>query len=490
MCSCHFIFFIICLSALSKTPFANIINVPLPVFRNSLHSTMELVQNVASVIPRIRVYADAQDDHDDHDRNLNIAISHCADVLGSTYEALNWSLSAIHHDPKGYTQYYRTNTDVISHARARLDANLGSQKTCMEVFDGTKYSMAAQSFKQVTTSTQELLSMLQVPPGRGRRAANAGLKFLQTPNVTVCKAGNGNFRTIMEAVAAAPNHSRDHFVIFVKKGFYKENVKIDSQKWNLVMIGEGMDVTTISGSRSFRDGWSTFDSPTFAVSAEGFIAMDMGFENAAGPEGLQAVALLSASDGAVFYRCKISGYQDSLCVHVGRQFYRDCQISGSVDFIFGYGTAVFQNCALIVRKNVIGKISVVTAHGRYALNDSSGFSFQSCKIYADPDFIGEAYLGRPWGKYSRTVFIQSYISNVIMPEGWLEFRGSFGTDTLYYGEYMNMGPGAELAGRVKWTGYHVIANPSEADWFTAAKFIDGNSWLPSLGIPYIQGLKP
>lgn len=165
----------------------------------------------------------------------------------------------------GYTQYYRTNTDVISHARARLDANLGSQKTCMEVFDGTKYSMAAQSIKQVTTSTQELLSMLQVPPGRGRRAANAGLKFLQTPNVTVCKAGNGNFRTIMEAVAAAPNHSRDHFVIFVKKGFYKENVKIDSQKWNLVMIGEGMDVTTISGSRSFRDGWSTFDSPTFGM---------------------------------------------------------------------------------------------------------------------------------------------------------------------------------------------------------------------------------
>ncbi|PQQ05628.1 putative pectinesterase/pectinesterase inhibitor 44 [Prunus yedoensis var. nudiflora] len=417
---------------------------------------MELVQNVGSAIPRIRMYADAQDDRDDHDRNLNIAISHCADVLGSTYEALNWFLSAIHHDPKGYTQYHRTSTDVISHARARLDANLGSQKTCMEVFDGTKYSMAAQSFKQVTTSTQELLSMLQVPPGRGRRAANAGLKFLQTPNVTVCKDGNGNFRTIMEAVAAAPNHSQDHFVILVKKRFYKENVKIDSQKWNLVMIGEGMDVTTISGSRSFRD----------AVSAEGFIAMDIGFENAAGPEGLQAVALLSASDGAVFYRCKISGYQDSLCVHVGRQFYRDCQISGSVDFIFGYGTAVFQNCALIVRKNVIGKISVVTAHGRYAPTDSSGFSFQSCKIHADPDFIGNAYLGRPWGEYSRTVFIQSYISNVIMPEG------------------------AELAGRVKWTGYHVIANPSEADWFTAAKFIDGNSWLPSTGIPYIQGLKP
>ncbi|XP_048433296.1 pectinesterase/pectinesterase inhibitor PPE8B-like [Pyrus x bretschneideri] len=356
----------------------------------------------------------------------------------------------------------------------------------MEAFDGTRYSMIAQSFKQVSSSTQDLLKMLQAKPGRIE--ATAGLDFWKTPNVTVSQDGSGNFRTITEALAVAPSHSQNYFVIFVKRGVYKENVNIDGSKCNLVLIGEGMDVTTISGSRSFRGGWETFYSATFAVSADGFIAMDIGFENTAGPENYQAVALLSGGDRAVFYRCKISGYQDTLLVHAGRQFFRECQISGSLDFIFGYGAAVFQKCLITVKKTIPAVINTVTAHGRYAPNDPTGFSFQFCTISADSD-VAAGYLGRPWGKYSRTVFMQSYISNVIQPQGWIEWKGKSALDTLYYGEYTNNGPGAGLSSRVNWPGYHVIENPGEADEFTTAKFIEGDSWLTPTNIPFIRGLE-
>lgn len=213
--------------------------------------------------------------------------------------------------------------------------------------------------------------------------------------------------------------------------------------------------------------------------------MNIGFENTAGPSKGQAVALSSGSDRSVFYRCKISGYQDTLLVLSGRQFYRECTISGTVDFIFGYGTAVFQHSRIIPRKAIKGQQNTITANGRLS-EDSSGFSFQFCRIEADSDLVGnvnstKTYLGRPWGKYSRTVFIKSFMSNIIRPEGWLEWSGENNLDTLYYAEYKNYGPGASVAGRVKWPGYHLI---SEADSFAVDKFIGGKSWLPSTGVPF------
>lgn len=80
-----------------------------------------------------------------------------------------------------------------------------------------------------------------------------------------------------------------------------------------------------------------------AVAGKGFICRDLTVENTAGPAKHQAVALRSDSDLSVFYRCEFAGYQDTLYAHSLRQFFRDCYISGTVDFIFGNAAAVFQN---------------------------------------------------------------------------------------------------------------------------------------------------
>ncbi|KAM5559652.1 pectinesterase [Rosa sericea] len=486
----------------SYTVTSRITKVPLPLFKDSLVSTIELVQNVTSTMSQIH-----GDDGDDP--YLNVTIQHCANFLGETAGVLNWTLSLINQEytkasSGGYKQSYTT-SDVISHARTLLNASHGSQKTCMEVLNGTKHSMVAGNLKQVTASIYEILDMLQVLQGSPDFSKATGaipigstgfddFKITLNPNVTVSQDGKGDFKRIMDAIAAAPSHSTKYFVILVKKGVYNEYVNIDNTKSNMILIGEGKDDTVISGSKSVSGGLKTFDTATFAVRAQGFVAIDIGFENTAGQNNSQAVALLSGGDRSVFYRCKITGNQDTLLVQAGRQFFRECQITGTVDFIFGYGTVVFQKCHIYIKKNQIGGTSVIAAHGRNSSTDSSGFSFQCCNIDGDPKVSTVeptqegAYLGRSWGIYARTVFMQSSISDVLRPEGWLQWHRD-PVDKLYFGEYQNSGSGAALGGRVKWPGFHKMS-ASDADKFTVANFIDGNSWLPSLGIPHTQGLDP
>lgn len=101
-----------------------------------------------------------------------------------------------------------------------------------------------------------------------------------------------------------------------------------------------------------------------AVTGEGFIARGITFRNTAGPQNNQAVAMRSGSDLSVFYRCGFEGYQDTLYVHSQRQFYKECYIYGTVDFIFGNAAVVLQNCMIMARRAMLGQQNVVTAQGR------------------------------------------------------------------------------------------------------------------------------
>lgn len=230
-----------------------------------------------------------------------------------------------------------------------------------------------------------------------------------------------------------------------------------------------------------------------AVKGQGFIARDMTFENTAGPQKHQAVAFRSDSDLSALFRCAIRGYQDTLYAHSLRQFYRECQITGTVDFIFGDGKVVFQNCQILARKGLPNQKNTITAQGRKDPTEATGFSIQFCNISGEPDLLASlnstsTYLGRPWKLYSRTVFMQSNMSNAIRPEGWLEWNGDFALDTLFYGEYMNYGPGAGIGNRVKWPGFRALNDSAQVSNFTVAQFIVGNLWLPSTGVKYTAGL--
>ncbi|ESW17192.1 hypothetical protein PHAVU_007G218500 [Phaseolus vulgaris] len=312
-------------------------------------------------------------------------------------------------------------------------------------------------------------------------------------DLVVAKDGTGNFTTIGEALALAPNSSTTRFVIHIKEGAYFENVEVIRKKTNLMFVGDGIGKTVVKGSRNVVDGWTTFQSATVAVLGEGFIAKGITFENSAGPEKHQAVALRSGADFSAFFRCSFVGYQDTLYVHSLRQFYRECDIYGTVDFIFGNAAVVFQNCNLYARRPNENQKNLFTAQGREDPNQNTGISIFNCKIAAASDLIPvkssfKSYLGRPWKTYSRTVYLKSYIEDLIDPAGWLEWNDTFALDTLYYGEYMNRGPGSNTSARVTWPGYRIINSSTEASQFTVAQFIQGNDWLNTTGIPFLSGL--
>jgi pectinesterase inhibitor-like protein len=84
--------------------------------------------------------------------------------------------------------------------------------------------------------------------------------------ITVAKDGTGNFRTVGEAVAAVPTRSDSRTVIRVKAGTYEENVEVPADKTNIALVGEGRDVTVITGSRSAAGGWTTFRTATVGKS--------------------------------------------------------------------------------------------------------------------------------------------------------------------------------------------------------------------------------
>jgi len=312
------------------------------------------------------------------------------------------------------------------------------------------------------------------------------------PNAVVAKDGSGNYTNITEAVEAAPEKSKTRYVIHIKAGVYAENVELHKKKTNLMFIGDGMDVTVVTGNRNVKENFTTFRSATVAVTGKGFIARDMTFENTAGAAKHQAVALRVGSDLSAFYRCSFKGYQDTLYAHSFRQFYRECNIYGTVDFIFGNSAVVLQNCNLLARRPLENQKILYTAQGRHDPNENTGISIQNCNVTAAPDLLPvkssfEVYLGRPWKEYSRTVFMQSFLGDLIHPAGWFEWNGTFALSTLYYGEYNNRGPGAGTANRVNWPGYRVINSSSEASQFTVSKFIEGDSWLPSTGVQYASG---
>ncbi|OVA13430.1 Pectinesterase [Macleaya cordata] len=311
--------------------------------------------------------------------------------------------------------------------------------------------------------------------------------------VIVSKDGGGNFTTINEAVAAAPNNtvvSDGYFLIYVVSGVYEEYVTIDKKKKNILMMGDGINQTVITGNRSVVDGWTTFNSATFVVVGQGFVGVNITFCNTAGPSKHQAVAVRNGADLSTFYSCSFEAYQDTLYTHSLRQFYRECDVYGTVDFIFGNAAVVLQNCNLYARLPMAGQFNALTAQGRTDPNQNTGTSIQNCNILAAPELARsngttKTYLGRPWKEYSRTVYMKSYIDSLIQPEGWIAWSGDFALNTSYYAEFNNRGPGSNTANRVKWTR---PINATDAETFTVSNFILGGDWLPSTGVPYDAGL--
>jgi pectinesterase len=286
--------------------------------------------------------------------------------------------------------------------------------------------------------------------------------------------GSGDFTTIQSAIEACKSFPYQRIKLFIKNGVYHEKVFIPSWNTKISLIGESKDSTIITYDDYFKKinkgPNSTFYTATVLVQANDFHAENITIENSAGPVG-QAIALAVEADRCAFVNCKLIGSQDTLYVagENARQYFNSCYIEGTTDFIFGEAIALFEKCIIKSKSN-----SYITAASTPE-NISYGLVFKSCVLTSAPE-INKVYLGRPWRKYAKTVFINCNMGAFISAEGWDNWKNPDNEKTVFYAEYESKGPGANAKQRVSWS--HQLST-EQASKYTIENIFRGRlKWNP------------
>ena len=304
----------------------------------------------------------------------------------------------------------------------------------------------------------------------------------------VAKNGKADFRTVQAAINAVPDYRKaGETRILIRKGIYKEKIVIAESKQNVHLIGEDGTVLTYddyaSKTNAFGENKGTSGSGSIYIYGPDFVAENITFQNSAGPVG-QAVACHVAGDRIVFRRCRFLGFQDTLYTYGEntREYYEDCYIEGTVDFIFGKATCVFNRCELRSKRNGGYLTAPATTQG-----SKYGYVFYDCKLTADEGVAdGSVYLSRPWRPYAQAVFIRCQMGRHIKPEGWNNWGKTSNEQTAYYAEYKSNGEGANPNKRAKWS--HQLTNIDDYNIHEVLKGQDG--WDPSAPFQMPQVKQP
>ncbi|XP_016443367.2 pectinesterase 4-like [Nicotiana tabacum] len=428
--------------------------------------------------------------------SLNDRVSELLNWLGAVYSYQSMCVDAIEKpEYKSAIEKGMVNATQLTHNAINIVAKMSTILQSFNVSIPSNLKSAAGS-----TSNRRLLEVNEIGhdsyptwfPVADRKLL-ARHRFV-TPHAVVAKDGSGQYNTVAAALAAYPENHRGKYIVYVKAGIYEEHIIISKKQPNVFIFGNGAGETIITGNRNFAlMKIPTQDTATFSVLGNGFVARGITFRNTAGPEGHQAVALRINGDMAAVFDCSIEGYQDTLYYQNHRQFYRNCVISGTVDFIFGRGSAVIQNSLIIARKPLAGQFNTITADGKEIALKPGGVVFQNCRVVPEVElfpvrFQLPTYLGRPWKAYSTTVFMESELGDFIRPEGWMTWQGEAFEQTCYYYEFANRGPGALINNRNRSFKNFRLISPEEAAQYTAAPWINGDMWLRHTGAPFYLGL--
>ncbi|THH41810.1 pectinesterase family protein [Neolewinella litorea] len=279
--------------------------------------------------------------------------------------------------------------------------------------------------------------------------STAALPAQYATDLYVAADGSAEFTRIQDAIDAAKAFPDKRITIHIKNGTYREKVSVHAWNNRLTLEGESAAATIIRFGDHFdgidRGRNSTFHTPTLLVRGDEFLARNLTVENTAGPVG-QAVAVAVEADRARFFDCRFLGHQDTLYADGlnTRQYYKNCYIEGTTDFIFGAATALFEDCTIHSKAD-----SYITAASTPEGRDF-GFVFLNCRLTAAPG-VDAVYLGRPWRAHAKTAFINCELGDHIVAAGWDNWSDPSREATVFYAEYGNTGAGAAGGARVPWS---------------------------------------
>src|SRR5436190_5544076 len=298
-------------------------------------------------------------------------------------------------------------------------------------------------------------------------------------NFVVAADGSGNFKTVQEAINAVPQTTRfdNPAIIHVKPGIYKELIYVQHEKRFVHLVGEDPGKTILTYNLNANmigvDGKpiGTFRTSSTFIDADDFTVENITFENSAGPVG-QALAIRVEGQRVVFRNCRFRGWQDTILINRGRQYFENCYITGHVDFIFGAATAFFENCHIHILRD--GYITAASTPPQQPF----GFVLSHCKITSESPTV-KTYLGRPWRPFASTIFLNTEMAEVIRPEGWHNWNQPDREQTARYAEFGSTGPGAKPNERVKWAKQLTEA---AAKTITLQSVLSGvDNWNPKTG---------
>lgn len=298
-------------------------------------------------------------------------------------------------------------------------------------------------------------------------------RHARSSDFVVAKDGSGDFLTIQEAINAVPDYRKEGRTrILIRQGVYYEKLIVAESKINVSLIGESGAVISYDDFASkkniFGENKSTSGSSTAYFYGNNLYVEGITFENTSGPVG-QAVAAFVSGDRTVFKRCRFLGFQDTLYTYGdrSRQYYEDCYIEGTVDFIFGWSTAVFHKCTIHSKGK--GYITAPSTPETAAY----GYVFLDCTLTADEE-VDQVYLSRPWRPFAKAVFIRCALGKHIHPAGWHNWGKTDAEKTVFYAEYENYGPGAATAQRAPFA-----QKLDTADAYSIQNVLAGNdNWNP------------
>lgn len=305
--------------------------------------------------------------------------------------------------------------------------------------------------------------------------------YVRYYDYVVAKDGSGDFFTVQEAINAVPDFRKQkRTTILIRKGTYKEKIVIPESKINVSLVGEeGAVITYDDYARKqnvMGEEKGTSGSASCYIYAPDFYAENITFENSSGPVG-QAVACFVSADRAFFKKCRFLGFQDTLYTYAKscRQYYEDCYIEGTVDFIFGWSVAVFNRCRIHSKGNGYLTAPSTDKGQRF------GYLFYDCQLTAD-ESVEKVYFSRPWRPYGQAVFVRCAMGKHILPEGWHNWGKKEAEKTVFYAEYESVGEGANPAARASFSrqlkslkGYEMETALAGSDGWNPIK--QGNSLL-------------
>ncbi|XP_062005577.1 probable pectinesterase 29 [Rosa rugosa] len=288
--------------------------------------------------------------------------------------------------------------------------------------------------------------------------------------IVVDQNGKGQFTTVQQAVDSIPPNNPAWTLIHLNSGVYNEKVEIKTPY--IILEGDRDQQTVIQ----FGDGGSVVTSPTFKLNADNFVARYILFKNtydrlpsklaANGVNTTWAPAAAIAGDRASFYHCSFISLQDTLTDAKGRHYFYDCQISGAIDFIWGNGQSIYENCKInSLASKIAPRVGFITAQARESPEESTGFVFKNCHVTGS----GPIHLGRAHTNYARVLFAGTTMDNVITPEGWDGAR-----NLISFSEANCRGPGANMSKRVNW---EKKLSDQEVNDLTSLSYINQDGWI-------------